>query len=218
MQWIASIKLGPCNLPRTPKESETSPKGRPIPGSSRVSKECATESEKSPKRVRSCVFGLFSDSVAHSLGTLGLPGAGRPFGLFSDSFGVLGRLQGPGDLCAWSGGSQMYCIAFKHQINSHLLFLMHLMFSAPMVSALLPAWTHWGGGLGCHGASALHTLEHVRAGQELIFECQLLRAWKMTRECLGLLGLLRFVATSNTTTSIRAIWAISFFWPRKRSN
>ena len=108
--------------PGTPKESEKSPKGCPAPESPRVPKECATESEKSPKRVRSCVFGLFSDSVAHSLGTLGLPGAGHPFGLFSDSFGVPG-LKGPGNLCAWSGGSQVkgalkYRIeTSKHKIN-----------------------------------------------------------------------------------------------------
>ena len=71
--------------PGTPKESEKSPKGCPAPGSPRVPKECATESEKSPKRVRSCVFDSFSDSVADSLGTLGRPRAGHPFGLFSDS-------------------------------------------------------------------------------------------------------------------------------------
>ena len=39
------------------------------------------ESEKSPKRQLRTLFGLFADSVAHSLGTLGLPGAGPPFGL-----------------------------------------------------------------------------------------------------------------------------------------
>ena len=87
-------------------EPRKSPKGCPAPGNPRVPKESTTESEKSPKRVRSCVFGLFSDSVADSLGTLGLPGAGHPFGLFSDSFGVLGP-QGPGDLCAWPEGSQL---------------------------------------------------------------------------------------------------------------
>ena len=43
--------------------------------------------EKRPKRVRSCAFGLFSDSVARSLGTLALPRAPRTpcrtlFGLF----------------------------------------------------------------------------------------------------------------------------------------
>ena len=98
--------------PGTPKESEKSPKGCPAPGSPRVPKECATESEKSPKRVRSCVFGLFSDFVVHSLGTLGLPGAGHPFGLFSDSFGVPGP-KGPGDLCAWSGRSQLLWVMFS---------------------------------------------------------------------------------------------------------
>ena len=65
-------------------------------------KKCAPESEKSPKRVRSCVFGLSSDSVVHSWG---LPALGHPLGLFLDSFGVPAP-KGPGDPCAWPGGSQ----------------------------------------------------------------------------------------------------------------
>ena len=49
--------------PGSPKESEKSPKGcpgasGPGPGGPGVPKECAPESEKSPKRVRSCVFGF----------------------------------------------------------------------------------------------------------------------------------------------------------------
>ena len=49
-----------------PKESEKSPKGRPAPGSPRVPKECATESEKSPKTQLRTLFGLFSDSCCFS--------------------------------------------------------------------------------------------------------------------------------------------------------
>ena len=74
---------------RNPKESEKSLKGGPAPGSPRVPKECATESEKSPKRVRSCVFGLFSDSGANFLGTLGPPRGRRPRNTLSDSFRTL---------------------------------------------------------------------------------------------------------------------------------
>ena len=93
------------NPKRVRKESERASRGlRPRRGP-RVPKECAPESEKSPKTQLRTFFGLFSDSVAHSLGTLGLPRAGPPFGLFSDSFGVPGP-KGPGDLCAWSAGSQ----------------------------------------------------------------------------------------------------------------
>ena len=71
--------------PQKRKESERVSRGR----SPRVPKECAPESEKGPKRVRSCVFGLFSDSMGHSWGTP-RPGApGHPF----DSF--LFRGSGP---------------------------------------------------------------------------------------------------------------------------
>ena len=62
------------------------------PGSPRVPKECAPESEKSPKRS----FGLFLDSFRTPGRTLwglwGSPGpeaVGHPFGLFSDSFRTL---------------------------------------------------------------------------------------------------------------------------------
>ena len=58
---------------------------------------------ESPKSAP-CVFGLFSNSVAHSL----LPeGPGRPFGFFADSFGIPGP-KGTGDVCAWPGGSQSW--------------------------------------------------------------------------------------------------------------
>ena len=101
----AQRSLGPFG-PGTPKESEKSPQGCPAPGGPRVPKECATESEKNPKTQLRTLFGLFPDSVAHSLGTLGPPGAGHPCGLFSDSFEVPGP-KGPRDLCAWPGHSQL---------------------------------------------------------------------------------------------------------------
>ena len=85
-------------------------KGVPPRGGPRVPKECATESEKSPKRVRSCVFGLFSDSVAHSLGTLGLSGAGHPFGLFWGA-----GPEGPGrPLCLAGAFPSLGCFSVPH--------------------------------------------------------------------------------------------------------
>ena len=78
-------------------------------GSPRVPKECTPESEESPRRVQSCVFGLFSDSGVHSLWTLGAPGApeapGHPCGRF---FWDLGP-KGPGDLCAGPGVPKAQC-------------------------------------------------------------------------------------------------------------
>ena len=93
---------------KSPKRVHKGVPGPPAPESPKVPKECAPESEKNVKKVRSCVFGLFSDSGAYSLGTVGLPGPeapGHPFGLVSDSFGVAGP-KGPGALCARPGGSQ----------------------------------------------------------------------------------------------------------------
>ena len=54
---------------------------RPSP---RVPEECAPESEKSTKTQLRTLFGLFSDSGAHSSGTLGRPGTPfrTLFGLF----------------------------------------------------------------------------------------------------------------------------------------
>ena len=77
---------GPSGLEpqKSPKRVHKGVPGPPAPESPKVPKECAPESEKSLKRVRSCVFGLFSDSGAHSLGTVGLPGASRD--TLSDSF------------------------------------------------------------------------------------------------------------------------------------
>ena len=78
----------------------------PAPGSSRVREECAPESEKSPKRVRSCVFGLFSDSGGHSSGTVGLPGAGGPGTPFRTLFGLFwgSGPEGPGSTLCQAGG------------------------------------------------------------------------------------------------------------------
>ena len=85
-------------------EPQTSPKRvrngvPPRGGSPRVPKECTTESEKSPKTQLRTLFGLFSDCVAHSLRTLGLPGAGHHFGLFLDS-----GPKGPGRPLCLAGG------------------------------------------------------------------------------------------------------------------
>ena len=65
-------------------------KGVPCRGAPRVRHGART----SPKTQLRTLLGLFSDSVADSLGTLGLAGAGHPLGLFSDSFGVPGP-KGP---------------------------------------------------------------------------------------------------------------------------
>ena len=71
--------------PRTPEESVKSPERVPRDRAPKVPKECALESQKSPKRVQKSGFRLFSDSS-------GTPGRTLS-GLFSDSSGVLG----PGD-------------------------------------------------------------------------------------------------------------------------
>ena len=91
--------------PGTPKESEKSPKGCPAPGSPRVPKECATESEKSPKGVRSCklrfwtLFGLRG-------GLFGDSGAPRGGDTLSDSFRTLlgFRARRPGRPLCLAGG------------------------------------------------------------------------------------------------------------------
>ena len=61
-----------------PKRVRKGVPGPPVLGSSRISKECPMESEKSPRTQLRTLFGLFSDPGAHSLGTLGLPRAGGP--------------------------------------------------------------------------------------------------------------------------------------------
>ena len=65
---------------KSPKRVRKGVPGPPAPGSRRIPKECAPESEKSPKTQLRTLFGLFSDSGAHSLGILRLPGT--LFGLF----------------------------------------------------------------------------------------------------------------------------------------
>ena len=69
----------------TPKQSEKIPKAwRLALRSPRVPKECATKSEKSPKRVRSCVFGLFFFGLWGAL--FGDSGAPWARDTLSDSF------------------------------------------------------------------------------------------------------------------------------------
>ena len=70
--------------------------GPPAPGSSRVPEECAPEPEKSPKRVRSCVFVLGSFRTPGALfgGLRGSPGPeaqGHPFGSFRTLLGFRAR-------------------------------------------------------------------------------------------------------------------------------
>ena len=102
----AQRSLGPFG-PRTPKESEKSPKG--CPAASGPGKPQSPQRVRhglmawSPKRVQKRSFGLFLDSFRTPWRTL--------CGLFSDSFGVRG-LKGPRDLCAWSGGFQGKCRFF----------------------------------------------------------------------------------------------------------
>ena len=103
---LAQRAPGPFG-PGTPKESERVSRGLWPQGP----KECAPESEKSLKRVRTCVFGLFSDSGAHSLGTLGLPGASGPGTPFRTLFGLFwgSGPEGPGSpLCQAGGGSKCW--------------------------------------------------------------------------------------------------------------
>ena len=70
---------------KSPKRVRKGVPGPPAPGSPRVPKECAPESEKSPKTQLRTLFRLFSDSGAHSLGTLGL----RPRDTLPDCFRTL---------------------------------------------------------------------------------------------------------------------------------
>ena len=88
-------------------EPQESPKGV-HPGASgpgepqRVHPGVRKESKKSPK----LRFGLFSDSGAHSLGTLGLPGAGGPGTPFRTLFGLFwgSGPEGPGSTLCQAGG------------------------------------------------------------------------------------------------------------------
>ena len=91
------------NPGRVRKESRKSPPG----GTPRVPEESATESQKSPKRLRKSGFGLFSDSFETPGRTLRGLWAFRA----GDSFGTLFGLfrgsvpEGPGRPCAGRGRS-----------------------------------------------------------------------------------------------------------------
>ena len=91
--------------PGTPEESEKSPERVPRGRAPKVPKECAPESQKSPKRVRKSGFRLFSDSFetpGRTLSTLLGPCPGVLFpDSYSDSSGVPGP-KGPGDP-VWGG-------------------------------------------------------------------------------------------------------------------
>ena len=91
---------------REPRKSpKRVPKEYPRDRAPKVPKECAPESQKSPKRVQNLTFGLFSDSFGTPGRTLsGLLGPlprGTLSGLFSDSSGFLGPKR-PGDP-VWGG-------------------------------------------------------------------------------------------------------------------
>ena len=69
-------------------------------------KRVVTVPEKSPKTQLQTLFRLFSDSGAHSLGTLGLPGAGGPGTPFRTLFGLFwgSGPEGPGSPVCQSRG------------------------------------------------------------------------------------------------------------------
>ena len=75
--------------PRTPEESEKSPERVPRGRAPKVPKECAPESQKSPKRVRKSGFRLFSDSFETPGRTLSALLGPCPGVLFPDSFRTL---------------------------------------------------------------------------------------------------------------------------------
>ena len=117
-------------------EPQKSPKGCPgpeAPGSPRVLEECAPESEKSPKKQLRTLFGLFSDSGAHSSGTLELPRAGSPGTPFRTLFGLFwgSGPEGPGSTLCQAGGFPTLAIVFhkrdclqgmsRHMIDNHCL-------------------------------------------------------------------------------------------------
>ena len=116
--------------PGTAKESEKSPKGCPgrlrIRGSPRVPfKECAPESEKSQKGVRSCIFGVFSDSVVHSLGTLGFPRIRRPWDALLDSLRTLLGFQAQRagrPLCQAGGFPTLFSDILKRYTQKSLFY------------------------------------------------------------------------------------------------
>ena len=122
LQFRACLAIGPAphrvsgvpSGPRTPEESEKSPERVPRGRAPKVPKECAPESQKSPKRVQNLTFGLFSDSFGTPGRTLsGLLGP-CPGVLFRDSFRTLPGFsgpKGPGDP-VWGGAT---CKAWRGQ-------------------------------------------------------------------------------------------------------
>ena len=95
---LAQRPPGPFG-PRTPKKSGKSPKGSSGPGEPQSPQRVRHGVRKKSKKQLRTLFGLFSDSVAHS--SPGPEAPGHPFGLCSDSFGIPRR-----GLCARLGGSQ----------------------------------------------------------------------------------------------------------------
>ena len=91
---------------KSPKRVRKGVPAPPAAGSPRSPKECAPESEKSPKTQLRTLFRLFSDSGAHSLGTLGLPGAGGRGTPLWTLFGLVwgSGPEGPGSPLCQAGG------------------------------------------------------------------------------------------------------------------
>ena len=99
--------------PGTPEESKKSPERAPRGRAPRVWKECALESQKSPKRVQKSGSRLFSDSFeTPERSLLGLLG---PFAevLFPDSFCTLPRFLGPKTLCGAGPIARLFEITSK---------------------------------------------------------------------------------------------------------
>ena len=101
------LRLAPPHTgsPRTPEESEKSPERVPRGRAPKVPKECAPESQKSPKRVQKSGFRLFSGSFGTPGRTLSALLGPCPGVLFRDSSGVL-RPEGPGRPCVGRGQLQ----------------------------------------------------------------------------------------------------------------
>ena len=97
--------------PGTSEESKKSPERVPRSRAPRVPKECAPESQKSPKRVRNPGFRLLSDSVTPGRAPSGLLGPCSGV-LFPDSFWTLLGFpgpKGPGDPCVGRGQQHAQC-------------------------------------------------------------------------------------------------------------
>ena len=112
--------------------------GPPASGSPRVPEECAPESEKSPKRVRSfwTLFGLRGALFGDSGAPRGPEASGHPFGLFSDSLGVPGP-KGLGALCSRPGGSQVSTQTrnywgWNHSVVGNSFFIFSMSVTSPI--------------------------------------------------------------------------------------